>query len=78
MAPPPLDDSAVQEGVITSEKKRDDTVQQLNEFDYSQTVSLNPVEQDIQTMDTWLTDIEGMFQSGLTDVHFQPSRLEYR
>ena len=74
VALPHLDDSAVQEGVITSEKKRDDTVQQLNEFDYSQTVSLNPVEQDIQTMDTWLTDIEGMFQSGLTDVHFQPSR----
>ncbi|MEK3974671.1 ribonuclease YeeF family protein [Psychrobacillus sp. FSL K6-1267] len=70
---PHLDDSAVQEGVITSKKKRDDTVQQLNEFDYSQTVSLNPVEQDIQTMDTWLTDIEGMFQSGLTDVHFQSS-----
>ncbi len=68
---PHLDDSAVQEGVIISKKKRDDTVQQLNEFDYSQTVSLNPVEQDIQTMDTWLTDIEGMFQSGLTDVHFQ-------
>ncbi|WP_342578358.1 T7SS effector LXG polymorphic toxin [Psychrobacillus sp. FSL K6-2843] len=68
---PHLDDSAVQEGVITSKKKRDDTVQQLNEFDYSQTVSLNPVEQDIQTMDTWLTDIEGMYQSGLTDVHFQ-------
>ncbi|MER2010461.1 MAG: HNH endonuclease, partial [Psychrobacillus sp.] len=35
--------------------------------------SLNPVEQDIQTLDTWLTDIEGMFQSGLTDVHFQSS-----
>ena len=68
---PHLDDSAVQEGVITSKKKRDDTLQQLNEFDYSQTVSLNPVEQDIQTIDTWLTDIEGMFQSGLTDVHFQ-------
>ncbi|NME04963.1 LXG domain-containing protein, partial [Psychrobacillus sp. BL-248-WT-3] len=74
VALPHLDDSAVQEGVITSKKKRDDTVQKLNEFDYSQTVSLNPVEQDIQTMDTWLTDIDGMFQSGLTDVHFQPSR----
>ncbi|WP_342560793.1 T7SS effector LXG polymorphic toxin [Psychrobacillus sp. FSL W7-1457] len=59
--------------MFTSKKKRDDTVQKLNEFDYSQTVSLNPVEQDIQTMDTWLTDLEGMFQSGLTDVHFQSS-----
>ncbi|MER2169624.1 MAG: T7SS effector LXG polymorphic toxin [Psychrobacillus psychrodurans] len=73
MALPPLDDSGVQEGVITSKKKRDDTVQQLNEFDYSQALSLNPVEQDIQTMNIWLTDIEGMFQSGLTDVHFQSS-----
>ena len=37
VALPHLDDSAVQEGVITSKKKRDDTVQKLNEFDYSQT-----------------------------------------
>lgn len=76
VALPHLDDSAVQEGVITSKKKRDETVLKLNEFDYSQTVSLNLVEQDIQTMDTWLTDIEGMFQSGLTDVHFQPSKWD--
>lgn len=68
---PHLDDSAVQEGVISSKRKRDDTLSQLYEFDATQTTALNNMEQDIRTMETWLSDIEGMFKSGLTDVHFQ-------
>ncbi|MEK4522462.1 polymorphic toxin type 50 domain-containing protein [Psychrobacillus sp. FSL W7-1493] len=74
MALPHLDDSAVQEGVITSKKKRDDTVQQLNEFDYSQTVSLNPVEQDLRVLQDCLIEMEGLFQNGLSDIHFQTSQ----
>ncbi|WP_342566700.1 T7SS effector LXG polymorphic toxin [Psychrobacillus sp. FSL K6-4046] len=71
VALPHLDDSAVQEGVISSKRKRDDTLSQLYEFDATQTTALNTMEQDIRTMETWLSDIEGMFKSGLTDVHFQ-------
>ncbi|WP_342560588.1 T7SS effector LXG polymorphic toxin [Psychrobacillus sp. FSL W7-1457] len=71
VALPHLDDSAVQEGVISSKRKRDDTLSQLHEFDATQTTALNTMEQDIQTMETWFSDIEGMFKSGLTDVHFQ-------
>ncbi|MEK4245279.1 T7SS effector LXG polymorphic toxin [Psychrobacillus sp. FSL K6-2684] len=71
VALPHLDDSAVQEGVISSKRKRDDTLSQLHEFDATQTTALNNMEQDIRTMGIWLSDIEGMFKSGLTDVHFQ-------
>lgn len=71
---PHLDDSGVQEGVIQSKRKRDDTVMQLHEFDASQTTALNPIEQDLQTMDTWLRDIEGLFQAGISDITFEQSQ----
>lgn len=70
---PHLDDSGVQEGVIHSIRKRDDTVMQLHEFDATQTNALNPIEQDMQTMETWLADLEGLFKDGLTDIHFHQS-----
>lgn len=68
---PHLDDSGVQEGVIRSKKKRDNTISQLYEFDASQTTALNPIEMDIHTMDQWLSNMEGLFKEGLTDVNFQ-------
>ncbi|MEI4768636.1 LXG domain-containing protein [Psychrobacillus sp. FJAT-51614] len=68
---PHLDDSGVQEGVINSKRKRDDTVTQLHEFDSSQTTALMPIEQDMQTMENWLADLERIFESGLTEIHFQ-------
>jgi hypothetical protein len=71
VALPHLDDSTVQEGVISSKRKRDDTLSKLYEFDATQTTALNTMEQDIRTMETWLSDLERMFNSGLTDVHFQ-------
>ncbi|MGE7979633.1 T7SS effector LXG polymorphic toxin [Psychrobacillus sp. NPDC093200] len=71
VALPYLDDSAVQDGVFSSKRKRDDTISQLYEFVAIQTTTLNTIEQDIRTMEIWLYDIEGMFNTGLTDVHFQ-------
>ncbi|QNK88950.1 hypothetical protein H7992_04270 [Sporosarcina sp. resist] len=71
---PHLDDSGVQEGVIRSKRKRDDTNSQLYEFDATQTTTLHPIEQDLQTMNTWLTDMEGLFQAGVKDISFVPSR----
>lgn len=69
VALPYLDDSAVQGGVFSSKRKREDTISQLYEFDATQTTTLNTIEQDIRTMEIWLSDIEGMFNTGLTDVH---------
>ncbi|WP_166462381.1 ribonuclease YeeF family protein [Psychrobacillus vulpis] len=71
---PHLDDSGVQEGVIYSKRKRDDTVTQLHEFDATQTTALTPIEQDMLTMETWLADLEGLFKDGLTDIHFQTNQ----
>ncbi|WP_197485366.1 MULTISPECIES: ribonuclease YeeF family protein [Sporosarcina] len=71
---PHLDDSGVQEGVIRSKRKRDDTNSQLYEFDATQTTTLHPIEQDLQTMNTWLTDMEGLFQAGVKDISFVPSQ----
>ncbi|WP_342566718.1 T7SS effector LXG polymorphic toxin [Psychrobacillus sp. FSL K6-4046] len=74
VALPHLDDSGVQEGVISSKRKRDDTLNQLYEFDATQTYALNPIEQGLQMMDTWLTEIYGLFQSGVKDINFLPSQ----
>ncbi|WP_427138636.1 T7SS effector LXG polymorphic toxin [Psychrobacillus psychrodurans] len=76
VALPHLDDSGVQEGVISSKRKRDDTLMQLYEFDALQTYALNPIEQGLQTMDTWLTDMEGLFQAGVKDINFLPSQWD--
>ena len=71
---PHLDDSGVQEGVIRSKRKRDDTISQLYEFDATQTSALHPIEQDLQTMNTWLTDMEGLLRGGVKDINFVPSQ----
>ncbi|MEK5146688.1 T7SS effector LXG polymorphic toxin [Psychrobacillus sp. FSL K6-4615] len=76
VALPHLDDSGVQEGVISSKRKRDDTLMQLYEFDATQTYALNPIEHGLQTMDKWLTDMEGLFQAGVKDINFLPSQWD--
>lgn len=57
---PHLDDSGVQEGVISSKRKRDDTISQLYEFDATRTLALQAIEKDIQTKETWLSDPEDL------------------
>jgi len=74
VALPHLDDSGVQEGVISSKRKRDDTLTQLYEFDATQTYALNPIEQGLQMMETWLSDMEGLFTDGVTDVDFRSNQ----
>lgn len=74
VALPHLDDIGVQEGVLDAKRKRDDTVSRLQEFDATQTAALLPFEQDMQAMDTWIHNMEEMFTSNLTDIHFQTDR----
>ena len=76
VALPPIDDSGVQEGVISSKRKRDDTLNRLYEFDATQTYALSPIEQGLQTMDKWLTDMEGLFHAGVKDINFLPSQWD--
>ena len=74
VALPHLNDSEVQEGVHTATIKRDTTLTQLHEFDANQTTALAPIAQDLLTMETWVSDIEGLFTDGVTDVDFRSSQ----
>ncbi|WP_301107141.1 ribonuclease YeeF family protein [Sporosarcina sp.] len=67
---PHLNDREVSEGVHQAKIKRDDTNTRLYEFDASQTNALSTIEQDLATMEIWLSDIQGLFTSGLTDINF--------
>ena len=71
VALPHLNDSGVQESVLNAKRKRDDTVGRLQEFDATQTAALLPFEQDMDAMDTWIQNMEEMFNSNLTDIDFQ-------
>jgi len=58
-----LDDSRVQEGVISSKRKRDNTLMQLYEFDANQTTALAPIVRDHMWMETRFSDIEGCLRT---------------
>ncbi|MBO0589138.1 LXG domain-containing protein [Sporosarcina sp. E16_8] len=68
---PHLNDGEVQEGVRHAKIKRDDTNTSLHEFDATQTNALSKIEQDLLTMEVWLSDIQGLFTFGLTDIDFR-------
>ncbi|MCW1929677.1 hypothetical protein OLP62_15530, partial [Bhargavaea beijingensis] len=46
------------------------TVSDLNEFDATQTNRLMPVSDQLRAMEQWISQIESLFQSGLTGVDF--------
>lgn len=67
---PHLDDSEVQQGVRSSERQRDFTVEGLMKFDQSQFTALSPVAMDLKMMEQWIIDVESMMTEGLTGVDF--------
>ncbi len=67
---PRLNDTDVQEGVRKAGIQRDDTITQLYAFDAHQTGILTSFETNFRTMETWIADIEGLINDGLTDVNF--------
>ncbi|WP_399627935.1 ribonuclease YeeF family protein [Sporosarcina sp. SG10008] len=70
VALPHLNDSDVQEGVRDARRKRDKTIADLYEFDANQTRALIAIENDLKTMETWISDIEGLFTDGVTAIDF--------
>ncbi|MEK4523648.1 LXG domain-containing protein [Psychrobacillus sp. FSL W7-1457] len=68
---PHLDDSDVQDGIILSRNKKDDTLDKLYEFDHTQHNALLPIENGIKIMERRVAEIEALMKSGLTDKHFQ-------
>ncbi|WP_342538659.1 LXG domain-containing protein [Sporosarcina sp. FSL K6-1540] len=71
VALPHLNESDVQEGVRHAWRKRDQTIADLYEFDANQTRALIAIENDLSNMETWLAEIESLFNEGLTGVHFE-------
>jgi hypothetical protein len=59
-----LDDNRFHHQITRADKKINKTIEDLNTFDTSQTNELNSVEQDIQLMNQYITEIQSMFQSG--------------
>ncbi|MET3656338.1 T7SS effector LXG polymorphic toxin [Sporosarcina psychrophila] len=70
VALPHLNDSDVQEGVRDARRKRDITIADLYEFDANQTRALIAIENDLKTMEIWISDIEGLFTDGVTAIDF--------
>ena len=70
VALPHLNDSDVQEGVRDARRKRDHTIADLYEFDVNQTRALMTIENDLKTMETWISDIEGLSTDGVTAIDF--------
>lgn len=67
---PNLDDSEVQTGVQDAKRQRDQTIEQLMQFDQSQTSALTTIQTDLLLMKTWISNIESMMTEGVTDVNF--------
>ncbi|WP_342514987.1 LXG domain-containing protein [Sporosarcina sp. FSL K6-1522] len=70
---PHLDDSDVQQGVNDGKRKRDETITNLHQFDAEQTQSLSTIESDLGTMESWLNDLEDLFENKLTGINFPKS-----
>jgi hypothetical protein len=71
---PKLDDTLVHESIADAKTKRNDTVEALHTFDSTQTAQLVSIEESIKSMKNWVTDVEGLFKEGLTDVNFSANQ----
>ncbi|MDQ0273323.1 ribonuclease YeeF family protein [Cytobacillus purgationiresistens] len=73
---PKLRDNDVINQVNEAKKNVDQTVEKLHHFDNQQSQSLNNVEQDIQIMNTYVQQIQTMFNNGsLSVATYSPNSL---
>ncbi|MBY0030411.1 LXG domain-containing protein [Priestia aryabhattai] len=59
-----LDDSEVVSGFNDAKKQLSDLVQKINEFDATQSQSLESISKDIQTMEQHVESVQGMLSNG--------------
>ncbi len=64
VALPHLQDQSFLESAEEAKKEKDRTIERLLEFDLQQTKSLDTVEQDIESMNQYITHIASLFKSG--------------
>ena len=67
---PHLNDSEVQSEIKNAKKKRDTTVTDLEAFDTNQTAALEVAAVGINSLKSWLSDIEFLMAEGLAGVDF--------
>ncbi|KAF0822529.1 hypothetical protein KIS1582_3676 [Cytobacillus firmus] len=65
---PPLHDGEFSAHVRRAELHRRNTVDDLMTFDSQQTLVLNPIEQDLHLMQTYIDEISSLFQSGSLSI----------
>lgn len=64
VALPHLQDQSFLESAEEAKKEKDRTIERLLEFDLQQTKNLDTVEQDIESMNQYITHIASLFKSG--------------
>ncbi|MDM5333677.1 LXG domain-containing protein [Ureibacillus composti] len=67
---PKLNDSEVLVETMNAKTQRNQTVNDLLEFDRTQTNALTVVENNLKIMSTWIGNIQHSMIAGLTDVNF--------
>ncbi|WP_338778722.1 LXG domain-containing protein [Metabacillus sp. FJAT-52054] len=63
-----LDDSGVAGKVSDGKKDMEETLKQLTEYDQTQTSELTTVDQDVQKLKSYVSEISGMYESGKLSV----------
>jgi hypothetical protein len=60
----PLQDDEVRQYVQKAKQEKDQTLDQLHQFDYEQSAALDPVETDTHMMQSYIKEIQAMFKGG--------------
>jgi hypothetical protein len=71
---PRLNDSPFLQEVHTAGQHKDQTLEKLHQFDQSQSANLEPVQQDVELMNQYIQQIQGLFSSGKISIDtYQPN-----
>ena len=70
LALPTLNDGKFIHDVRAARHQKDDTVMKLNQFDAQQNSLLGSVEEDLDALEKWVSDLEGLVKENLTGVDF--------
>ncbi|WEG18946.1 LXG domain-containing protein [Alkalihalophilus pseudofirmus] len=60
----PLQDDEVRQYVQKAKQEKDQTLEQLHQFDYEQSVALSSVEADTHVMQSYIKEIQAIFKGG--------------
>ncbi|WP_368503173.1 T7SS effector LXG polymorphic toxin [Alkalihalophilus sp. As8PL] len=64
VALPPLRDDEVRQSILQARQEKNQTLEQLHQFDYEQAAALDSVEADILLMRGYVSDIQNLFKGG--------------